>query len=516
MTLFTKQQAVVVADVAIVVLWGVQGRADVDAGVPADAGVTVPVVDAAPAAPAAPTPTAQATQKTHEKLKLNSGQIDQTATGRLRCLFGALAMIAVALAFSEDRKRIPWRLVAIGSGLQLVFALLVLKTGAGRSVFAVANDAVNACLGFSTAGARFVFGNLVDMSVPVGDTLGNGGASSVVLDPKWWATTGSFIAFNVLPTILFFSAVMALLYHLGVMQVAVKGIAFVMQKTMGTSGAETMSVASNVFLGQTEAPLLIKPYLEKMTRSELMAVMVAGFATVAGGVMAAYVGMLRESFDDIAGHLLAASVMGAPASLVMAKIMIPESGTPETSGEQGVKLPKIDANILDAVARGTSEGLTLAMNVGAMLIAFTAIIALRNAVLGLSDDIGQPLLSLEKIFGVVGAPVAFVLGVPWDDAVTVGGLIGTKTVVNEFVAYQQLAVLLQMPAGTGLHHGTSVVIATYALCGFSNFASIGIQIGGIAAMAPGRRADIAALGLKAMFCGSLATFQTAAIAALVL
>ena len=492
--------------------------ADVDAGVesaPTDAGTLAPIPTTTTTTPAE-VPAPPAVVKTHEKLKLNTGQIDQTATGRARCLLGALAMIAVAIAFSEDRRRIPWRLVAVGSGLQLVFALIVLKTSGGRSVFGVANDAVNAALGFSTAGARFLFGNLVDMSVPVGATLGNGGATSVVLDPQWWATTGGFIAFNVLPTILFFSAVMALLYHLGVMQFAVRGIAFVMQKTMGTSGAETMSVASNVFLGQTEAPLLIKPYLERMTRSELMAVMVAGFATVAGGVMAAYVGMLRESFDDIAGHLLAASVMGAPASLVMAKIMIPEKDQPETMGNKPVLLPKIDANVLDAVARGTSEGLTLALNVGAMLIAFTAIIAMINALLGLSVDVGLPAVSLEKIFGVVGAPVAFVLGVPWDDAVTVGGLIGTKTVVNEFVAYQQLAGLLHAPAGSGFHHSTSVVIATYALCGFSNFASIGIQIGGIAAMAPGRRADVAALGLKAMFCGSLATFQTAAIAAMVL
>ena len=252
------------------------------------------------------------------------------------------------------------------------------------------------------------------------------------------------------------------------------------------------------------------------TLIELMAVMVAGFATVAGGVMAAYVGMLRESFDDIAGHLLAASVMGAPASMVMAKIMIPEKDAPATMGDQGVKLPKIDANVLDAVSRGTSEGLTLALNVGAMLITFTAIIAMINATLGLSVDLGLPLISLEKVFGWVGAPIAFVLGVPWDDAATVGGLIGTKTVVNEFVAYQQLAGLLHQPAGTAFHHSTSVVIATYALCGFSNFASIGIQIGGISAMAPGRRADVAALGLKAMFCGSLATFQTAAIAAMVL
>jgi CNT family concentrative nucleoside transporter len=449
--------------------------------------------------------------KPPQKLSLRSGEIDQDALGRLRCLLGALAMIGVAVLFSADRKRIPWKLVAVGTALQLVFALLVLKTGAGRAVFAVGNEAINGLLGYSTQGARFLFGNLVDMSVPVGPGE-NGGA--YIATSQTWATTGAFIAFNVLPTIIFFSAIMAFMYHLGIMQVIVKAIAVVMQKTMGTSGAETTSVASNIFLGQTEAPLLIKPYLEKMTRSELMAVMVAGFATVAGGVMAAYVGMLRASFEDIAGHLLAASVMGAPASLVMAKIMVPETETPETLGGKLVDLPKVDANALDAVSRGTSEGFFLAMNVGAMLIAFTALIAMLNGALGLGVHIGLPAITLEQVMGVVGAPLAFVLGVPMDDAVVVGGLIGTKTVVNEFVAYQGLAGMLA--TGGVIKHSVSVVIATYALCGFSNFASIGIQIGGISAMCPARRKDIAALGLRAMFCGSLATFQTAAIAALVL
>jgi CNT family concentrative nucleoside transporter len=436
-----------------------------------------------------------------------------TTTDRLRCLGGMVALLVIAAALSEDRRRIPWRLVLWGTALQLVFAVLVLKTSPGLAAFARANDAVDALLKFSTQGARFLFGNLVDMSVPVGQTLGQPPQASVVLQPTSWAWTGAFIAFNVLPTILFFSALMALLYHLGVMQVVVRAIATVMQRTMRTSGAETTSVASNIFLGQTEAPLLVKPYLATMTRSELMAVMVAGFATVAGGVMAAYVGMLRATFPDIAGHLLAASVMGAPASLVMAKIMVPETSSPSTLSADRVALPRVDTSLLDAITRGTSEGLTLAFNVGAMLISFIAIIALLNAGLGgLGGWFGFPDWSLERLFGLVGAPLAFVLGVPWDDCGVVGGLIATKTVVNEFVAYQQLAGLLQ---GPGLHHPISVLIATYALCGFANFSSIGIQIGGIAAMCPERRGDVARLGMKAMLCGALATFQTATIAAMI-
>lgn len=445
---------------------------------------------------------------------LKSGDVGQDMAGRLMCLVGLFAMIGIAWLLSENRRRVDWRLVGMGTVLQLVFAFLVLKTGAGRAVFQAANDAINVLLSFSNQGARFVFGNLVDLSVPAGEPLFQPGSGSPVLEATFWANTGALIAFSVLPTILFFSALMAFLYHVGAMQVVVRAIAWVMQRTMRTSGAETASVASNIFLGQTEAPLLVKPFIERMTKSELMAVMAAGFATVAGGVMAAYVGMLRSTFPDIAGHLLACSVMGAPAALVMAKVMVPETEEAETASSQHIPMARLDANLVDAVARGTSEGLQLALNVGAMLISFIALVALVNGALGgIGQLVGIDGLTLERVFGWAGAPIAFLLGVPWADATTVGSLIGTKTVVNEFVAFQQLSGVLER---SELQHAKSAVIATYALCGFSNFGSIGIQIGGIAAIAPGRRSDIARLGFKAMICGSLASFQTAAIAGLFL
>ena len=452
---------------------------------------------------------------THALEELKAGGAASTIFERLRSVLGVFVMIGIAWLLSENRRKVDWYLVLMGTALQLVFALLILKTGAGRMVFQYANDAVNALLSFSDTGARFVFGNLIDLSVPVGAPLFEPGAQSPVLQPQFWAFTGSLIAFRILPTILFFSALMAILYHVGVMQIAVRGVAWVMQRTMRTSGPETLSAAGNIFLGQTEAPLLVKPYLETMTRSELMAVMAAGFATVAGGVLAAYVGMLQTTFPDIAGHLLAQSVMGAPAALVMAKIMIPATDLSDPANTPGgLVMRKVDANIIDAVTRGTSEGMLLAFNVGAMLITFIAIVAVINGIIGgLGGLVGIEGLSLERILGWVGAPIAFVLGVPWDDARVVGGLIGTKTVLNEFVAYQQLAGVLERGE---LHHARSAVIASYALCGFANFGSIGIQIGGIAAMAPSRRSDLARMGMAAMICGSLATFQTAAIAAIVL
>ena len=323
------------------------------------------------------------------------------------------------------------------------------------------------------------------------------------------ARTGAFVAFNVLPTIIFFASVMTVLYHLGVMQKVVGGIAWVMQRTMRTSGAETLSAAGNIFVGQTEAPLLVKPFVDRMTRSELMAVMTGGFATVAGGVMAAYAGMLVGFFPDIAGHLMAASVMSAPAALVVAKLMVPEEEKAETAGEFRTKLERPDVNVIEAAARGASEGLKLALNVGAMLLAFLAMIALLNAVLGWAAGlVGIEGLTLERILGWLLAPVAWAMGVPWAEAAPVGSLMGIKTVANEFVAFLGLAERM----GQGGLSTRAATIATYALSGFANFSSIAIQIGGIGGIAPRRRRDLARLGLRAMIGGSIAAFMTAAIA----
>ncbi|MCA9600700.1 MAG: NupC/NupG family nucleoside CNT transporter, partial [Myxococcales bacterium] len=327
---------------------------------------------------------------------------------------------------------------------------------------------------------------------------------------------------NVLPTIVFFSSLMAVMYHLGVMQKLVQGIAFVMQKTMRTSGAETLSCAANIFVGQTEAPLVIRPYVDRMTQSELMAVMTAGFATVAGGVMAAYVGMLREQFPDIAGHLLAASVMSAPAALVIAKIMVPETEESETAGKAHFEVKKIDANVIDAAARGAGEGLQLALNVGAMLLAFIALVALANFLIGtptyvynwwnhLEGANAAAPITLEKILGYLFWPVAFAMGVPPHECGAVGVFLGEKTVLNEFVAYAHLAKSLT--DGAALSH-RAVVITTYALCGFANFSSIAIQLGGIGSIAPMRRGDLARIGLRAMVAGIMAACMTGAVAGL--
>ncbi|RMH16412.1 MAG: NupC/NupG family nucleoside CNT transporter, partial [Gemmatimonadetes bacterium] len=379
-----------------------------------------------------------------------------------------LALGLVAWLLSVDRKRIPWRVVLWGTGLQLVFAVFILKTPAGAVLFDWLNTGVVALLGYTVDGARFIFGNLVYNNVPVG-TGSPDPASGFTPIPGQVANTGAFFAFNVLPTIIFFSSLMTVLYHLGVMQLVVKGVAWVMQRTMRTSGAETLSAAGNIFVGQTEAPLLIKPFVERMTRSELMAVMTGGFATVAGGVMAAYVGMLLAFFPDIAGHLMAASVMSAPAALVIAKLMHPEDGEPETAGTLELDVERPDVNAIDAAARGAGEGLFLALNVGAMLLAFVALVALVDGLLGLAGGwVGMPDLQLQTILGWALAPVAWIMGVPWHDATTVGALFGMKTALNEFIAYLQLSSLLG--EGTSLSP-RSVVIAVYGLSGFANFSS---------------------------------------------
>jgi CNT family concentrative nucleoside transporter len=442
--------------------------------------------------------------------------IDTPLHERLLSFFGIGFMILVAWLLSVNRRAFPWRIVLWGTGLQIIFALLILRTAPGEQFFALVNDAFIQLLDYTKAGARFIFGNLIDNNIPVGMPIGEPVATAplVPAEPARYAAAGSYFAFTVLPTIIFFSSLMTVLYYLKVMQWIVKAVALVMQRTMGTSGAETLSASGNIFVGQTEAPLMIKPFVQRMTMSELHCVMTGGFATVAGGVMAAYVGMLVAYFPDIAGHLLAASVMSAPAAILISKVMYPEDGDPETKGTLKADVPSPDVNVIDAAARGAGEGLTLALNVGAMLLAFIALIALLNGVIGwVGGMAGWENLSLELILGWALAPLAWIMGVPWHDAVEIGSLLGIKTVVNEFVAYLQLADSLQQGAPLDPR---SVVIATYALCGFANFSSIAIQIGGIGGIAPERRSDLSRIGMRAMIGGTLAAFMTATVAGAIL
>jgi len=396
-------------------------------------------------------------------------------------ILGLCTTLGIAWAMSNDRRAIRWRPVLVGTGLQIVFALVILRTELGRATFDWAGSVVNRFLDFTDAGAAFVFGERFKEF---------------------------YFAFKVLPTIVFFSSFIAILYHYGVLQRVVEFFARIMMRTMRTSGAESLSASANIFVGQTEAPMLIRPFIGQMTTSELMAVMTGGFATVAGGVMVAYVGM-----GVSAKHLLAASVMSAPAALVMAKLMFPETERSKTAGRVEIEVERPWANGLDAAATGAADGLKLALNVGAMLIAFVALIALIDWPLGaLGNLIGFSDLSLKWLLGQIGRPLAWVMGVPWAEAGHVGTLIGIKTAVNEFVGYIEMQKMME----AGLLSERAQVIATYALCGFSNFSSIAIQIGGIGGMAPERKSDLARLGLRAMVAGSLACFQTATIAGFLL
>jgi len=414
-------------------------------------------------------------------------------------LAGVFVLMLIAWLISADRRRFPWRVAAWGVGLQFALAVLLLRTPWGEVVFGAARDFITRILGFTDAGASFLWGGLYRSSPELVANLGpEGGYWQVTNSATGQLTTiGTVFIIHVLPTIIFFSSLMAVLYHLGVMQRLIAGIARLMQRTMGTSGSETLSCSANIFVGQTEAPFVIRPYLATMTNSEIMAVMVGGFATVAGGVMAAYV---RFGID--AGHLLAASVMSAPAALVIAKIMLPEREDSPTRGAVSLQIPKEYANVLDAAAGGAGVGLKLAANVGAMLLAFISLVAMVNWALGFAHT------SLGALLGWVFSPVAWVMGVPWSEAASFGSLLGTKISVNEFLAYIQLADI----KADGTMSPRSIVIATYALCGFANFGSIAIQIGGIGTIAPTRRADVARLGLKAMIGGALASWMTAAIA----
>lgn len=413
-------------------------------------------------------------------------------------LFGLAVLIGIAWLFSSNKRAVDWRLVGTGVALQVAFAALVLLVPGGKDVFEAIGHGFVRVLGFVNEGSRFVFGGLMDVE-----------------------SLGFIFAFQVLPTIIFFASLMGVLYHLGVMQWIVRGMAWAITRVMRVSGAETTSVCASVFIGQTEAPLTIKPYISRMTQSELLTIMIGGMAHIAGGVLAAYVTMLGGSDEAAqvfyAKHLLAASIMAAPATLVIAKILVPETAEPLTRGTVKMEVEKSTVNVIDAAAVGASDGLRLALNVGAMLLAFIALIALINwpltwigEVTGLAAAIGKP-TDLATILGYVLAPIAWVIGTPWGDATAVGGLIGEKIVLNEFVAYAHLSEILK--GGTDITLSPeATLIATYALCGFANFSSIAIQIGGIGGLAPDRRSDLARFGLRAVLGGSIATFMTATIA----
>jgi concentrative nucleoside transporter, CNT family len=424
---------------------------------------------------------------------------------RVQAVAGLVVIPGIAYLLSTNRRAIDLRTVAWGLSLQVAFALIVLKTRAGHQAFSALGDAITRLLGFAGDGSAFLFGPLGNRAVwekvMVG-VLGPGGAQYA-----------SIFAFQVLPTIIFVAALFAILYYFGIMQLVVRLFAWGMRRVMRASGAESLNVAASIFMGQTEAPLTIRPYLPEMTESELMTVMTSGMAHISGGIMAAYI-----AFGARAEHLITAVIMTAPGTLMMAKLFVPETGSPKTMGTVRLEVEKTDVNVIDAAGRGTGEGLSLALNVAAMLISFLALIALVNALLGGLGSLastylgltGIASLSLGQIFGWAFAPVAWCMGVPWQDAGNIGNLLGTRMALNEFIAYSQLGQL------KSVLDPRSFTIATFALCGFANFSSIGIQIGGIGALAPNRRHDLARLGMRAMLAGTLANFMTATIAGMLL
>jgi CNT family concentrative nucleoside transporter len=408
--------------------------------------------------------------------------------GRFTGILGLLTMLGLAYAFSTNRRAIRLKTVAWGLGLQFAFAVCVLRIGAGQRLFQKAGDVVSRLLSYSYAGSQFVFGDL----------------------GKQGSHFGFYFAFQVLPTIIFICAFFAVLYHFGVMQIIIKIAAWVMTRVMGASGAESLNIAASIFMGQTEAPVTIRPFLPDLTRSELMTVMTSGMAHVSGGIMAAYI-----AFGIEPKHLLSAVIMTAPGTLLMAKMLVPETEESKTAGRvvmpESEEKSEKEENLLGAVARGTTDGLHMALNIAAMLIAFLALIALADGIMG---GIHQWLAwfpsSLEKIFGVVFAPVAWVIGVPWHDCGVIGTLLGTRMVLNELVAFSMLG-----PMKAGLDP-RSFTIATFALCGFANLSSIGIQIGGIGALAPNKKSELARLGIRAMLAGTMANLMSASIAGMLL
>ena len=405
--------------------------------------------------------------------------------GSLLGILGLFTLLSIALLLSENRSAINIKTVLYGLIFQLIFALFILKTPFGAPIFSFLDKSINILIGFSSSGSDFLFKSYID---------GVGFHPGLIN-----------FAFSTLPTIIFFSSLVAVLYHFGILQTIIKFIARRMQLTLGTSGSETLSVAGNIFLGQTESPLMVRPFVSKMTKSELMAVMTGGFATVSGGVLAIYVSWLTD-IQGIAGHLLAASVMSAPAALVVAKIIYPEVEESQTMGDVNVHIEQTNINAMEALSNGATDGLKLAANIAAMLIAFISFVAMVNYFLSFGGT------SMEEIFGIIFRPLAWTMGVPWNEAQLVGMLMGKKIVLTELVAYGDLQNLIR----DGMISERSAIISTYALCGFSNFASIGIQLGGIGAMAPERKKDLAKLVTKAMFGGAIASWLTATIAGLLL
>lgn len=404
---------------------------------------------------------------------------------RATSALGLLVMIAIAWLCSADRRRIPWRTVAAGSAIQIALGLLLLRTDPGRAFFVGMNDAVAAFLGYTQAGVRFVFGALADV-----------GFSFVV---------------NVLPVVIFMGAIFSILHHLRLVEPVVRFLGRALATTMATSGAESLSAVANIFLGMVEAPLLVKPYLERMTESELFCVMTVGMATIAGSVLLVYVQMLGGG--DYAGHLVTASLLSAPAGILIAKVMVPEREEPVTGHGLHAEVARPGRNVIDAAALGAMDGMRLVAYVGAMLLAFVSLIAMLNDGLSVAGRlVGIEGLTLQQLLGWALAPLAWVMGVPWQDAVPVGSLLGVKTVLNEFIAYDGLGELIR----DGAIAPRSAVIASYALCGFANFGSLAILLGGMGGMAPSRRADIARLGLRSIVSGSLASFMTGCIAGLLL
>ena len=408
--------------------------------------------------------------------------------GRFTGILGLLTMLALAYAFSTNRRAIRLKTVAWGLGLQVAFAIFVLKSDVGRTLFQRAGDAVNRLLSYAFAGSQFVFGDL----------------------GKQGSHFGFYFAFQVLPTVIFICALFAVLYYLGVMQLVIKAAAWLMIRLMGVSGAESLNVAASIFMGQTEAPQTIRPFLPDLTYSELMTVMTSGMAHVSGSIMAAYI-----AFGIEPKHLLSAVIMTAPGTLLMAKMLVPETEVPKTAGrvvmsEEEVELEK-NQNLLGAIARGTTDGLHMALNIAAMLISFLALVALFDGIMGgIHAHIAWFPSSLEAILGALFAPIAWVIGVPWHDCRLIGNLLGVRMVLNELVAFSMLG-----PQKAVLDP-RSFTIATFALCGFANFSSIGIQMGGIGALAPNKRGDLAKLGIRAMLAGTMANLMSASIAGMLL